>query len=65
MKKKEENKHNKTKKHNHNVCVSNVSACMGEGGLVNEMESCSSSERVQAGVGHQGRGTRFQSRAVL
>ena len=45
--------------------VSNVSACMG--GLANEMESCSSSERVQAGVGHQIRaeGTRFQSRMVL
>ena len=34
--------------------VSNVSACMG--GLANEMESCSSSESVQAGLGHQGRG---------
>ena len=35
--------------------VSNVSACMG-GGLANEMESHTSSERVQAGVGHEGRG---------
>ena len=35
------------------------------GGLANKMKSCSSSERVQAGVGHQGRGTRFQSRVVL
>ena len=26
------------------------------GGLANKMKSCSSSERVQAGVGHQGRG---------
>ena len=26
------------------------------GGLANKMESCSSSERVQAGVGHRGRG---------
>ena len=26
------------------------------GGPANKMESCSSSERVQAGVGHQGRG---------
>ena len=34
--------------------VSNVSACMG--GLANKMKSCSSSERVQAGVGHQGAG---------
>ena len=25
-------------------------------GLANKMKSCSSSERVQAGVGHQGRG---------
>ena len=28
------------------------------GGLANKMKSCSSSERVQAGVGHQGRGYR-------
>ena len=36
------------------------------GGLANKMKSCSSSERVQAGVGHQGRGYRgFQSRVVL
>ena len=33
--------------------VSNV-ACMG--GLANKMKSCSSSKRVQAGVGHEGRG---------
>ena len=33
--------------------VSNVSACRG---LANTMKYCSSSERVQAGVGHQGRG---------
>ena len=26
------------------------------GGLANKMKSCSSSERVQAGVGHQGKG---------
>ena len=26
------------------------------GGLANKMKSCSSSERVQAGVGHQSRG---------
>ena len=26
------------------------------GGLANKMKFCSSSERVQAGVGHQGRG---------
>ena len=26
------------------------------GGLANKMKSCSSSERVQAGVGHQGSG---------
>ena len=38
------------KKTYHNVWVSNVSACMG--GLANEMESHTSSERVQAGVGH-------------
>ena len=37
------------KKTYHNVWVSNVSACMG-GGLANEMESHTSSERVQAGV---------------
>ena len=37
----------------HNVWVSNVSACMG-GGLANEMEmeSHTSSARVQAVVGH-------------
>ena len=29
---------------------------MADGGLANKMKSCSSSERVQAGVGHQGRG---------
>ena len=34
--------------------VSNVSACMG--GLANEMESHTSSDRVQAGVGYEGRG---------
>ena len=46
------------KKTYHNVWVSNVSACMG-GGLANEMESHTSSERVQAGEGHEGRGTRL------
>ena len=35
--------------------VSNVSACMG-GGLANEVEYHTSSERVQAGVRHEGRG---------
>ena len=45
--------------------VSNVSARIGGGGLANEMGSHASSERVQAGVGHEGRGTRFQSRVVL
>ena len=34
--------------------VSNVSACMG--GLANEVEFHTSSERVQAGGGHEGRG---------
>ena len=32
------------------------------GGLANRMKSCSSSERVQAGVGHQAGGIRFQLR---
>ena len=36
------------------MCVSNVSACMG--GLANDMESHTISERVQAGVGHEGTG---------
>ena len=43
-----------------------VHACMhGGDGITNNVKSCSSSERVQAGVGHQGTGTRFQSRVVL
>ena len=32
------------------------------GGLANEMESHTSSERVQAGVGHDGRGVTGSSR---
>ena len=59
MKKKEENKH---KKHIIMWGLVMLVHAWGSSTLANKMKSCSSSERVQAGVGHQGRG--YQVRRV-
>ena len=57
MNKKEENKHNIKSKIKHIIMWGLVMLVHARGeGLANEMESCSSYERVQAGVRHQGRG---------
>ena len=57
MKKKRGNKQkNKNSKIKKNIIMWGLVMLVHAWGLANKMKSCSSSERVQAGVGHQGRG---------